>query len=49
MKFLLDENISSLFIERIKDRYPGSAGIYDIGYERKSDIEIYNRELACPQ
>ena len=41
MKFLLDENISSIFIEIIKDYYPGSDSIYDIGYEGKSDIEIY--------
>ena len=42
LKFLLDENVSSLFIKKIKQQYPGSVDIYDIGYVGKSDIEIYD-------
>jgi predicted nuclease of predicted toxin-antitoxin system len=42
LKFLLDENLSSLFIEKIKQKYPGSVGIFDIGYDGKDDIEIYD-------
>lgn len=41
MKFLLDENVSSLFIEKIKKQYPGSVDIFDIGYNGKDDSEIY--------
>ncbi|MGD2087467.1 MAG: DUF5615 family PIN-like protein [Candidatus Aminicenantes bacterium] len=41
MKFLLDENVSSLFIEKIKKKYPGSVDIFDIGYDDKDDSEIY--------
>ncbi len=42
LKFLLDENVSSLFIKKIKQQYPGSLDIYDIGYVGKSDTEIYD-------
>ena len=42
MKFLLDENISPLFIEKIKARYPGSVDIHDIGYGGKNDNDIYD-------
>ena len=42
LKFLLDENISPILIEKIKVSYPGSASSYEIGYEGKSDIEIYH-------
>lgn len=41
MKFLLDENVSSLFIEKIKNQYHGSVDIFDIGYDGKDDSEIY--------
>jgi predicted nuclease of predicted toxin-antitoxin system len=41
LKFLLDENLSSLFIEKIKKKYPGSADIFDIGYDGKDDPDIY--------
>jgi len=42
LKFLLDENISSLFIEKIKRYYPESVDIFDIGYNGKDDGDIYN-------
>jgi hypothetical protein len=35
LKFLLDENLSALFIEKIKKKYPGSVDIFDIGYFSK--------------
>jgi predicted nuclease of predicted toxin-antitoxin system len=41
LKFLLDENLSSLFIEKIKKKYPGSVDIFDIGYDGKDDPDIY--------
>jgi predicted nuclease of predicted toxin-antitoxin system len=42
LKLLLDENIIPLLIDKIKDRYPGSIDIHDIGYGGKSDKEIYD-------
>ncbi|MCP5102430.1 MAG: hypothetical protein GY950_03575 [bacterium] len=41
MRFLLDENISPLLVEKIKILYPGSMDIYDIDFAGKSDREIY--------
>ncbi len=41
MKLLLDENISPVFIKKIKNHYPGSIDIHDIGYIGRSDRDIY--------
>jgi predicted nuclease of predicted toxin-antitoxin system len=41
LKLLLDENISPLFINGIKERFPGSVDIHDAGYAGRSDNEIY--------
>ena len=41
MKLLLDENVSPLFVEKIKEYYPDSLDIYDIGYAGRSDNENF--------
>lgn len=41
MKFLLDENLAPIFINKIKEKYPSSVDVFDIGLAGESDQEIY--------
>ena len=42
MKLLVDHNLSYKLAKLLKDEYPGSIAVQDVGLSQSPDIEVWN-------